>query len=143
MKAKRQGLTLIEVLIALSILAIVGGVVVVALISSMKLNSEGRVRERAINATSSWIDRFQAKALNFSAFANKRTYNYGYNYASDSTFSSIASDSSFDEWKQFKFDVDTDLYINNPLIWRVKIRTYYKRPGGKEGHFDTETLIKQ
>ena len=143
MNAGRQGFSLIEVLIALVILAIVGGVVTVSLISSMRLNSEGRVREQAINATSSWIDRFQAKALSFSAFEDGKTYDYGYDYASDPTFSSISSDTSFEEWQRFKFHVDTDRYLTSPLIWRVTITTYFKRPGGREGHFDVQTLIQQ
>ncbi len=143
---KRRGFTLVEVLVAILLLALVGGAVASVLVSNVRLDADGRIRERALNATSSWIERFKAKTLSFSYFQNGRTYPYGYHYSNDSAFVAAGdpNPAALDrEWGDFKFNVDTDLYNSQPRIWRVKIQTTYKAPGGKEKHFEVQTLIRQ
>ena len=143
---RRKGLTLVEILVALVVLSIIGAVVATALISNMRLNAEGRVREQALAATQTWLDRFRAKTLDFSAFQSGQTYDYGYDYASDPTFIAAGDPNPTilnSEWGPFKFEVKTETYITSPLIWRVRITTYYRKPGGGEGRYQVETLIAQ
>jgi len=145
MKSQRA-FTLIEVLIAILLISVVSGVVATSLVSNIRLNAEGRVREQAITAAHSWIERFKAKTLDFSAFQSGNTYDYHYRYSSDSTFVAAGDPDPTaldEEWGNFKFHVQTWQLNTNPLIWRVKITTYYRKPGGGEGHFSVETAIRQ
>ncbi len=141
-----RGLTLVEILIALLILSFIGGVIATALISNIRLNADGRIREQAIAAANTWIDRFKAKTLDFSKFSSGKTYDYGYDYANDSTFVAAGDPNPTalnDEWSKFKFYVKTSQFVSKPVIWRVRVVTYYRRAGGGEGHFAVETLIRQ
>ncbi len=143
---RAQGLTLVEILIALLILSFIGGVIATALISNIRLNADGRTREQAIAAASTWIDRFKAKTLDFGHFTGGVTYDYGYAYSTDSTFVAAGDPdpAALDrEWGPFKFVVTTEKVVENPAIWRVRVVTYYRRAGGGEGSFAVETLIKQ
>ena len=135
---RRRGLTLIEILVALAVLSLIGGVVATALIANMRLNTEGRVREQALAATQTWLDRFRAKTLDFTAFESGASYDYGYDYAGDPNPAILNS-----EWGPFKFEVKTERYMEAPLIWRVRVTTYFRRPGGGEGRYQVETLIAQ
>ena len=143
---RRRGLTLIEILVALAVLSLIGGVVATALIANMRLNTEGRVREQALAATQTWLDRFRAKTLDFTAFESGASYDYGYDYASDPTFVAAGDPNPAilnSEWGPFRFEVKTERYMDAPLIWRVRVTTYFRRPGGSEGRYQVETLIAQ
>jgi prepilin-type N-terminal cleavage/methylation domain-containing protein len=144
----KRGLTIIEVLVALTILALLGAVTTPLLVSSMQLNGEGRIRAQAITATESWLDRFRAKTLNFGEFdrSNGRTFAYGFDYANDSRFVAAGDPNPQalnQEWQPYKFQVITDEYNNDPLTWRVTVVTTYKNKRGGEVSFDVQTLITQ
>ncbi len=143
---RTRGFTLIEILIALLILSFIGGVIATALISNIRLNADGRIRGQAVAAASTWIDRFKAKTLDFNRFVAGTTYDYGYRYSSDSTFVAAGDPdpTALDrEWSPFKFVVQTTKIVEDPVIWRVRVVTYYRRAGGGEGHFTIETLVRQ
>lgn len=143
---ERKGLTLIETLVALAVLGLITGAFTLSVVSSMRSNSDDRVRQRALAAAESWLDRFRAKSLDFNAFTTPRTFDYGYNYAADSTFVAAGDpDPSVlnQEWGSFKFTVVTRAFSTDPLVWTVTVTTYYRRTGGGEGNFVLSTLINQ
>lgn len=141
----RRGFSLIEVLIALIVVAVVSFAAVTTMVSSMRHNAENRVRTQAVAATEAWVDRFRSRSLPFNYFSNQRTYDYGYDYTSDPVFTA-SGDPNFaeiaQEWSRFKFVVKTEPYSTNPVIWRVLVTGYYKERGG-EGRVELVTLVRQ
>jgi len=141
----RKGFSLIEVLIALVVVTIVSFAAVTTMVSSMRHNADNRVRSQAVAATEAWMDRFRSRSLPFNYFATSRTYDYGYDYTSDSVFTA-AGDPNFaeiaQEWGRFKFVVKTEAYSTNPIIWRVLVTGYYKKRGG-EGRVELVSLVRQ
>lgn len=141
-----RGLTLIETLIALAVLGLITGAFTFSLVSSMRNNTDGRIRQRALAAAESWLDRFRAKSLDFNAFTTARTFDYGYNYAGDSTFVAAGDpDPSVlnQEWGSFKFTVSTRTFSSSPLVWTVTVTTYYRKTGGGEASLVLSTLVNQ
>lgn len=142
----RRGLTLIETLIALAVLGLITGAFTFSVVSSMRSNNDDRIRQRALAAAESWLDRFRAKSLDFNAFTTPRTFDYGYNYAADSTFVAAGDpDPSVlnQEWGGFKFTVSTRTFSSSPLVWTVTVTTYYRKTGGGEASFVLSTLVNQ
>ena len=143
---QRRGLTIIEVLIALAIFGIITAATVPVLITTMRSNSDNRVRAQAVAAADVWLDRFRAKSLDFSHFSGGTTYPYGYDYGADPTFVAAADPDPGAlnaEWQRYKFDVGTSAFSTDPLVWRVELRTYYHTSNGSEAGFDVATLIEQ
>lgn len=142
----RGGLTIIEVLIALAIFAIVTAATVPVLITTMRSNSDNRVRAQAVAAADVWLDRFRAKSLNFSHFSGLVSYPFEYDYGADPIFVAAADpdpEALNREWQSYKFDVNTSTFSTDPLVWRVELRTYYRTSNGSEANFDVATLIEQ
>lgn len=141
-----KGLTLIEVLIAIVIVSLVAGITASFFISSMRNNADNRIREQALVATQSWLDRFRAKSLNFGYFQDAKTYDYGYNYASDSNLVDPSDPNKAQlntQWQPFKFTVETTPIYTDPLIWRVDVKTYYHSQNGREASLEFDTLVSQ
>lgn len=142
----RKGLTLVETLLALAILGLITGTFTFSVVSSMRNNSDNRTRQQALAAAESWLDRFRAKSLDFAAFTTPKTYDYGYNYAGDSTFVAAGDpDPSVlnQEWSAFKFIVCTRTFSTSPLVWTVTVTTQYRKTGGGEASFVLSTLVNQ
>lgn len=143
---RSRGLTLIEILVALAVLGLITGAFTFSVVSSLRSNSDDRVRQKALAAAESWLDRFRAKSLDFNAFATAVTYDYGYNYAADSTFVAAGDpDPSVlnQEWGSFKFTVKTRPFSTSPIVWTVTVTTYYRKTGGGEASFVLSTLVNQ
>lgn len=141
-----KGLTLIEVLIAIVIVSLVAGITASFFVSSMKNNADNRVREQAVAATQSWLDRFRAKSLNFGYFQDAKTYDYGYDYASNSNLVDPSDPNKAQlnaQWQPFKFTVKTTPVYTSPLIWRVAVKTYYHVQNGGEASLEFDTLVSQ
>lgn len=143
---RTSGLTLIEVLIALSVLGLVAGAFTLTVVSSLRMNTDDRIRAQAVAAAETWLDRFRAKSLDFNAFTGGETFPYGYDYAADPTFVA-AGDPSPEvlnrEWGSFSFTVKTRPFSEDPLIWTVTVETFYRKTGGGEASFVLSTLIYQ
>jgi prepilin-type N-terminal cleavage/methylation domain-containing protein len=143
---RSHGLTLVEVLIALLVLGLVAGAFTTTVVSSLRMNSDDRIRARAIAAAETWLDRFRAKSLDFNAFTTARSYPYGYNYASDPTFVAAGDPSPAvlnQEWGPFRFTVQTRSFSTSPQVWTVTVTTFYRKTGGGEASFVLSTLVYQ
>lgn len=145
---RRRGLTLLETLIALSVLGLVVVAFTFSVVSSMRSNSDDRIRQRALAAAESWLDRFRAKSLDFNAFTTVKDYPYGYNYAGDSSFVAAGDPDPAvlnQEWGSFRFRVRTQVFSEDPLVWTVTVQTFYRRIGGGSGEasFVLSTLVAQ
>jgi len=141
-----RGMTLIEVLVALVALGLVAGAFTTTVVSSLRMNSDDRVRVRAIAAAESWLDRFRAKSLDFNAFATPQSFGYGYDYASDPTFVAAGDPNPAvlnQEWGPFRFTVQTTSFSSSPQVWTVTVTTWYRKTGGGEASFVLSTLISQ
>jgi len=140
------GLTLVEVLIALVVIAILVAASVPIIISSMQSSADNRIRAQAVAATEVWLDRFRAKSLDFSTFSSGIDYPYGYDFGTDAVFVAAADPNPAAlnaEWQPFSFRVRTATFTTDPLIWRVDVTTTYRRVSGGEASFDVSTLIDQ
>lgn len=143
---RRRGLTIVEVLVALAVLGVVAGAFAASLISSMRMNTDDRVRARAVAAAESWLDRFRAKTLDFATFTAGKSYDYGYNYAGDSVFVAAGDPNPTvlnREWGNFRFYVQTAAFSTSPQVWTVTTTTYYRITGGGERSFVLSTLVSQ
>lgn len=143
---QRQGLTIIEVLIALAIVAIVTAATVPILISTMRNSADNRVRAQAVAATEAWLDRFRAKSLDFAHFQTEASYPYGYDYGADPVFVAAADPDPAAlnaEWGDYSFSVTTEVFAASPLLWRVVVETRYENSLGQEGTLDVATIIEQ
>ncbi|WP_135256341.1 type IV pilus modification PilV family protein [Thermus caldilimi] len=143
---RAHGITLVEVLVALAVLGLVVGAFTSTVVSSLRMNSDDRIRTRAIAAAEVWLDRFRAKSLDFTAFTGGREYSYGYDYAGDSTFVAAGDpDPSVlnQEWGPFRFRVQARSFSSSPQVWTVTVTTWYRKTGGGESSFVLSTLINQ
>ncbi len=143
---RSHGLTLVEVLIALLVLGLVAGAFTSTVVSSLRMNSDDRIRARAIAAAETWLDRFRAKSLDFNAFTTARSYPYGYDYAGDPTFVAAGDPNPAvlnQEWGPFRFTVQTRRFSDSPLVWTVTVTTFYRKTGGGEASFVLSTLVQQ
>lgn len=141
-----MGLTLVEVLIALVVFALVAGAVVPALITTIRSNSDNRVRAQAVAAADVWLDRFRAKTLDFASFTTPTTFGFGYDYGDDPVFVAAADPDPAAlnaEWQAYQFAVTTSTFSTDPLVWRVNLTTTYRTLGGREASFDVATLVEQ
>ena len=141
----RKGFSLIEVLIALVVVTVVSFAAVTTMVSSMRHNADNRVRTQAVAAAEAMMDRMRSRSLPFNYFTTQRTYGYGYNYSSDPVFAASGDPNLTEiaqEWSRFKFEVRTQLYSNNPIVWRVYVTTHYKERGG-EGRVELVSLVRQ
>lgn len=140
------GVTLIEVLIALTIIAIVTGATVPMMITSMRSSADNRVRAQAVAATEVWLDRFRAKSLDFGTFSATVSYPYGYDYGADPTFVAAGDPDPAAlnaEWQPYSFTVETQTFTTSPLLWRVIVETRYQGTAGQEGALNVTTIIEQ
>lgn len=143
---RAYGVTLVEVLLAFAILGLVVGAFTSTVVSSLRMNSDDRIRTKAIAAAEVWLDRFRAKSLDFTAFIDAREYGYGYDYAGDSTFVAAGDpDPSVlnQEWGPFRFRVEARSFSSSPQVWTVTVTTWYRKTGGGESSFVLSTLISQ
>jgi prepilin-type N-terminal cleavage/methylation domain-containing protein len=143
---RHAGLTIIEVLVALVVVAISVAAVTPVMVGSMRANADSRAREQAITATNGWLDRFRAKTLDFSAFTSALTFDFGHDYASDDIFVAAGDPNAEvlnDEWSQNRYIVTTSSYSSDPQVWLVRVMTVYSGTGGGEAQYVTETLIAQ
>lgn len=141
-----RGMTLIEVLVALVVLGLVAGAFTTTVVSSLRMNTDDRVRARAIAAAETWLDRFRAKSLDFGAFTTPRSFPYGYDYASDPTFVAAGDPDPRilnQEWGAFRFTVQATPFATSPQVWTVTVTTWYRKTGGGEANFVLSTLISQ
>ncbi len=135
--------SLLEVLIALLIVAIVSFAVSTTILASSKSNANNRTRSRAVAAANAWLDRFRSYSLPFGYFSSGVDYDYGYDYASDPVITASNDPNLAEvaqEWSKYKFYVKTTSISNNPAIWRIEVVAYYKKKGGGEGHFQLVTV---
>ena len=144
----KKALTLIEVMFALTLVAVLMAATSPVLLTSMRSNSDSRVREQAISAAEGWLDRFRAQTLDFYHFQNGITYDYGYNYAEDEDFIAAGDPSPQAlnaEWQPYSFVVTTTQFSASPLTWQVSITTKYRTKidgeGGSDGEFKIATII--
>lgn len=143
---RSRGLTLVEVLIALLVLGLVVGAFTTTVVSSLRINSDDRIRARAIAAAETWLDRFRAKSLDFNAFTTAQSYPYGYDYANDPTFVAAGDPNPEvlnQEWGPFRFTVQTRSFSTSPQVWTVTVTTFYRKTGGGEASFVLSTLVYQ
>ncbi len=141
----RKGFSLIEVLIALVVVTIVSIAAVTTMVSSMRNNSDNRVRTQAIAAAEAMMDRFRSRSLPFNSFANTKTYDYGYDFSADPVFTASGDPNLSEvaqEWNKFKFEIKTEQYSSSPIVWRVIINTFYRERGG-EGRVELVSLVRQ
>lgn len=143
---RHAGFTIIEVLVALVVVAISVAAVTPVMIGSMRANADSRAREQAITATNGWLDRFRAKTLDFDSFTSALTFDFGYDYAEDPTFVAAGDPNPNvlnEEWSQNRYIVAASSYSSDPKVWLVRITTTYTETGGDEAEYVTETLIAQ
>ncbi|GAB5602136.1 hypothetical protein FJNA_06610 [Thermus sp. FJN-A] len=143
---RSHGLTLIETLIALAVLGLVAGAFTTSVVSSLRMNSDDRIRARAIAAAETWLDRFRAKSLDFTAFITAQSYPYGYDYAGDPVFVAAGDPNPAvlnQEWGPFRFTVRTRSFSSSPQVWTVTVTTFYRKTGGGEASFVLSTLVYQ
>jgi prepilin-type N-terminal cleavage/methylation domain-containing protein len=143
MKSSRA-FSLLEVVMALLIIAIVSLAVSTTLISGSRSNANNRERARAAAAAEAWLDRFRSYSLPFNAFVGGRDYDYGYDYTRDPIITAsgdpnIAEITS--EWGDFKFHVETYQFSSNPVLWRIKVTAYYKYKREKGGNEERVELV--
>ena len=144
----KKGLSIIEVMFALTLVAVLMAATSPVLLTSMRSNSDSRVREQAIAAAEGWLDRFRAKTLDFEFFQDGVTYDYGYDYASDEEFVAAGDPSPQalnDEWQPYSFVITTTQFSASPLMYEVKIVTKYRTKIDGEGEsnadFELATII--
>jgi len=143
---RSRGFTIIELLIALSILAIVTAATTPILITTMRINADNRVRAQAVAATEVWLDRFRAKSLDFATFSSGVTFDYGHDYGADATFVAAGDPDPAAlnaEWQAYSFTVKTETFTTSPLLWRVEVETRYDRTGNREASLNVATIIEQ
>ena len=143
---RRDGLTLVEVMVALVMISIICMISGAFFIDSIQTDADSRNRIQAIAASEGWLDRFRAKSLDFTYFATKQSYPYNYDYASDAQItnaSDINKQQVNTEWQAYEFDVQANLYRSDPVIWRIDLTTTYRRAGSEEGNVKVSTLVRQ
>lgn len=138
-----RAFSLMEVILALFIIAIISFAVSTTMLSGSRSNANNRERMRAVAAAEAWLDRFRSYSLPFNAYVNGRDYDYGYDYANDPVITAsgdpnIAEVAS--EWGDFKFHVQTYQYSSAPVLWRIEVTAYYKKKGGGEEHIKLVTI---
>lgn len=142
----KKGLSIIEVMFALTLVAITMAATSPILLGSMQSNGDSRIRAQAVSAAEGWHDRFRAKTLDFTEFTTEQEYSYDYNYADDTLFYA-AGDPDVEalnrEWQPYKFEVVASQFSNDPLIWKVKVNTFYHRKVGDDSNFEISSLIAQ
>jgi len=147
----KKGLSIIEVMFALTLVAVIMAATSPVLLGAMKSNGDNRVIAQTVSAAETWHDRFRANTLDFNSFTNSLVFDYGHDYSSDDIFDYAGTPNQQalnDEWQDYKFEVQTTQVSTQPVIWRVRVKTFYKRklgdnPNGnqKEGSFEISTLI--
>ena len=141
----RKGFSLLEVLIALVVVTVVSFAAVTTMVSSMRHNADNRVRTQAVAAAEAMLDRFRSRSLPFNSFTTEQTYDYGYDFTSDAVFTA-SGDPNLAEmaqaWSRFKFVVKAEQFSSSPIVWRIRVQTYYKERGG-EGRVEIVSLVRQ
>jgi len=140
---KSRGFSLMEVILALFIIAIISFAVSTTMLSGSRSNANNRERTRAVAAAEAWMDRFRSYSLPFNAFASGRDYDYGYDYTSDPIITASGDPNIAEitqEWSDFRFHVETTQFSNDPVLWRIKVITYYKKKGGGEEDIQLVTI---
>lgn len=143
-RRRSGGFGLVELVVAVGILAVVLAVLAPVLVSSLQVNTSSRVREQAIAATNGWIDRFRGGALDFTRFVDGTTYPPGYDYGNDPTFVAAGDPDPASlnaELGTFGYRVATTRISANPLLWRVRVSTSYQQLGQGGATIDVETLV--
>lgn len=138
-----KAFSLIEVILALFIIAIISFAVSTTMLSGTRSNSNNRERARAVAAAEAWLDRFRSYSLPFNAFVGGRDYDYGYDYASDPVITASGDPNIAEvtkEWSDFKFHVQTYQYSSSPVLWRIAVTVYYKKKGGGEEDIQLVTI---
>ena len=147
----KKGLSIIEVMFALTLVAVILAATSPGLLGAMKSNGDSRAIAQAVSAAETWHDRFRANTLDFNSFTNSLVFDYGHDYSTDDIFDYAGTPNQQalnDEWQDYKFEVQTTQVTTQPVIWRVRVKTFYKRKLGnnssnnqKEGSFEISTLI--
>jgi len=138
-----RAFSLLEVILALFIIAIISFAISTTMISGSRSNANNRERTRAVAAAEAWLDRFRSYSLPFNAFANGRDYDYGYNYTSDPVITASGDPNIAEitkEWSDYKFHVQTTQFSNNPVLWRISVIVTYKKKGGGEENIQLVTI---
>jgi len=132
---KSRGFSLMEVIMALFIIAIISFAVSTTMLSGSRSNANNRERTRAVAAAEAWIERFRSYSLPFNAFTGGLDYDYGYDYTSDSIITASGDPNIAEitkEWGDFRFHVQTTQFSSDPVLWRIEVTAYYKKKGGGE-----------
>ncbi len=144
----KKALSIIEVMFALTLVAVIMAATSPVLLGAMQSNGDSRIRAQSVSAAEGWHDRFRASTLDFNLFTESVNYDYGYDYANDPDDTFIAAgdptpEALNREWQDYKFIVTTTKVETSPIIWKVNVQTVYKRKQGGEGSFELSTLITQ
>jgi len=150
----KKALSIIEVMFALTLVAVIMAATSPVLLNAMQSNGDSRIRAQAVAAAETWHDRFRANALGFDRFTGGKEFDYNHDYSTDDIFDFAGTPNQQtlnDEWQDYKFEVTTTQISPSPNlreIWRVHVTTFYKRKLGngsstsqKEGSFELSTLI--
>ncbi len=147
----KKALSIIEVMFALTLVAIIMAATSPVLLGAMQSNGDSRIRAQAVAAAETWHDRFRANALGFDRFTGGKEFDYNHDYSTDDIFDYAGTPNQQtlnDEWQDYKFKVTTTQFSTNPVIWQVTVETFYKRKlgnspnsGMKEGSFEISTLV--
>jgi len=138
-----RAFSLMEVILALLIIAIISFAVSTTMLSGSRSNANNRERMRAVAAAEAWLDRFRSYSLPFNAFVSGRSYNYGYDYTADPVITASGDPNIAEitkEWGSYKFYVQTYQYSSNPVLWRISVTVYYKKKGGGEENIQLVTI---
>jgi len=140
---RNNAFSLLEILLALVIIAMISFAVSTTILSGSRSNIDNRVRTRALAAADAWMDRFRSYSLPFTAFTGGKDYNYGYDYAHDPTITASGDINAAEvnkEWSDFKFHVQTYQISSSPALWRIEVITYYKKKVGGEANIKLVTI---
>jgi len=140
---RNNAFSLLEMLLALVIIAMVSFAVSTTVLSGVRSNTDNRIRTQALAAADAWMDRFRSYSLPFSYYANGKDYGYGYDYTQDSTITASGDINATEinaEWSKFRFHVQTYQYSTSPVLWRIEVTVYYKKKAGGEANIKLVTI---
>lgn len=148
-RAGTQGMTIIEVLVAIAIIGIITIVVSTTLASSIQSNGQSRQRSSSVAAAQSWLDRYRTLKEPLAATASgcsgsatiTCTYPRGHNYGADADVPSHVADGAAMNAQLAGFDTTVVLTrigsSTSSTLWQVQTTVRPNSGGGQRAVLTT------
>lgn len=143
MRRRAEGMTIIEVLIALAMIGIVTSVVSMTLTSSIQSNGQSRQRSSSVAAAETWLDRYRSLKEPLAATGSgcagtttiTCTYPKGHNFSADSDVASHVADGAGMNAQLGNFNTTIILTqvgsSTSSILWQVQATVAPNTSGGQ------------